>query len=312
MYIVYYVFIARFIPSSINRIPGHLSAYAVGRQFLLQVITFIDSTIGPSMWLKIYYSFFQLSLPSVIIGIIAVFLLYKFYNNIERRYDRALIIGLAVMAVSSFTLFAITGYYPQLAFNLGNRVTIFGSLLLAYLIILIPLSKRSKTMIFSILFFCILGISDHWKAWDLHQRDVMKKITDNADLKGFKGDLYVSGNQYSKFGPLSHIEYFSEEETSCIFEMLLGKGVNARSLNKRCKYEDGFLIDTKYDEKTKVKDYINVYDSEKDKFFRLDAKNINKYIGSLPDDKRHWVQLCAVDSLKKLAVRLMPRLKYAL
>lgn len=313
IYCCYYFYIAGHLDVARSQIPEAIALSAIIKQFFLQVLTFADSVIGPSMWLKIYYSFFQLSPVSIIIGVMLVVGFYKTYQKGNRRYDRRLVISLSAMALFSFLIYALTGRYPQLAFNLGNRVTIFGSLLLVYLIILMPLSRRLKTFVFALMIFTILGISDHWKGWHLQQSRVITNIKNNQDLKNYRDSrgIYVSGNQYSKYGPLSHIEFFSESwVTSPVFTLLFRDGPHAYTLNRRHKYIDGYLVDTKYDEKRKVNDYINVYDSERDRFFKLNADEINNYIASLDPDNRHWVQIANIKFLEDMAIRLMPRLKY--
>ena len=315
LYITYYIFVTRVMAGGVNRIPGNITLHSVFKQFALQVLTFVDSVVGPSMWLKIYYSLTQLSAISIIVGIIAVFVIYKICRDGNSRYDPKLIAGLMVMTAASFVMFAITGFYPQMAFNLGNRVTIFGSLLVVYLIIAMPAPKIMKTLIYAILIFSILGTSDHWKAWDAHQQFVINNIKNNRDVKNYSDVrvLYVSGNQYSRYGRLGHIEFFSEENATGPIFGFFSKGlIVTRPINRRCIYENGYLVDTKYDEKIKVDGYINVYDSERDKILKINSEDINRYIESLPSDNRHWIQLIGNKHMKDTILGLMPRLKYAL
>ena len=162
--------------------------------------------------------------------------------------------------------------------------------------------------------FSVLGISDHWKGWNSHQQKVMENIAKNQELKNYRGDqtVYVSGNQYSKFGSISDIEFLSEDWViTSVFKITLNKDISAEPLNKRFYYRDGCLIDTKYFRKMKIGDTINVYDSQKNEFFILDAGKINGYIDSLPPEKRHWVQMLPVGFLRNAIVYLSPRLKYA-
>ena len=63
------------------------------------------------------------------------------------------VLGLVLLMFLSFVMFSLTGRYPQLAFNLGNRTTIFGSLLVAYLIVLMPVRKIVRVAVFALLFF---------------------------------------------------------------------------------------------------------------------------------------------------------------
>ncbi|MDP3732113.1 MAG: hypothetical protein Q8R31_03655, partial [Candidatus Omnitrophota bacterium] len=292
IYAVYFIYVNLLARIGIPRIIEKVSITTVINQFLLQVLTFIDSMFGPSMWLKIYYSFCQLSVPLLLIGLIATVIFYKINEDIKGRYDPRLITSFTVLTLLSFVMFAFTGRYPQLAFNLGNRVTIFGSLLLAYLIVLMPASKAVRTSVFAVLIFTILGISAHWKSWNLEEQRVIANIRGNPGLKNYSDNavIYVSGNQYSKYGPVSHIELFSEDwAPRAILSLALNKDMLAKSLNKRHKYMDGYLVDTKYNKRAPVNGYINIYDSEKNTFFKLKVDDINSYIDSLPPDNRHWV-----------------------
>ncbi len=315
IYSFYYILLSRIMAVTKTHIPQVLNLHAIMKQFALQIFTFIDSMLGPSMWLKIFYSFFQLMIPSIIIGILLAVVFFKIYEKGKNSYNAKLVISLTAITLVSFLLFAITGMYPQLAFNLGNRTTIFGSLLITYLIILIPIPRKIKALIFILMIFTILGISDHWKNWSVHQQKVITNIKNNQGLRNYSDNrvIYVTGNQYSKYGPISHIEFFSENwAPRNVFGLALNKGIPAKSLNKRHKYIDGYLIDTKYNFKTKVSDYINVYDSEKNILFELNVDKINSYVESLPSDNRHWMQILNIKFINDAVKILMPRLKYAL
>jgi hypothetical protein len=212
-------------------------------------------------------------------------------------------------------MFSFTGKYPQLTFNLGNRVTVYGSLLITYLIVLMPLSKSMKTIVFAVMIFTILGISNHWKMWNIQQQEVIANIQNNKLLNEYQDNkvIYVSGNQYSKYGPISHIEFLSESwVTGSVFRLALKKEISVEPINKRHVYENGYMVDTKNNTKAEVNDYINVYDSENDRLFTLNVEEINSYIDSLTPENRHWIQLLSKDNyLRKIVLFLMPRLKYA-
>lgn len=329
VYIIYYLLMVKlFAIGDSSKLPKVFSIIAFIKYFTLQILTFIDAMIGPSMWMKVYYSFYQLSLMSWIIGgLIITVLLYLSIGKmpyLNKRLPRQIIannnniklmISFAVMLFASFAMFAITGKYPQMAFNFGNRTTIYGAFILAYLIVAVPLLKRNKAIIYSLLILIILGVSDHWKRWTVHQQKVIEQIKNNEILKAYhdEGIIYVSGNQYSKYGPISHIEFLSEDwVTASVFSSALNKDILTRSLNKRLKYINGYLIDTKYNFKTKIDDNIYVYDSEKNILFRLETGKINSYVESLPADNRHWIQLVDNKFIKEVIKKLMPRLEYAL
>ena len=327
IYIVYFLTVVKiFKLGAASKLPEVFEITAFIKSFILQILSFIDAMIGPSMWMKVYYSFYQLSFMSCIIGCLIIVLLYlsigkKFYVN-ERPLGRIipndthlkLIISFTVMLFASFVMFAITGKYPQMAFNFGNRTTVYGAFIVAYLLVAGPLSKN-KVVIYSLIILVILGVSDHWKRWTIHQQVVIDKIRSNESLRHYedKKIIYDSGNQNSKYGQISNIEFLSEDWVSdSVLRLALAKNIFAKSLNRRHKYTDGYLIDTKYNLKTKLDDYINIYDSEKDILFKLKPEEINGYIESLPFDKRHWIQMVDIKFINDLVNQLMPRLRYAL
>ena len=124
--------------------------------------------------------------------------------------------------------------------------------------------------------------------------------------------IYVSGNQYSKYGPISHIEFLSESwVTGSVFRLALKKEISVEPINKRHVYENGYMVDTKNNTKAEVYDYINVYDSEADKLITVSSDMLNEYIENIPDEKRHWVQMINNETINDAILKLMPRLKYA-
>lgn len=315
IYCAYYLFVTKIMHSGIDRIPAGFNIYAIAKQFLLQVLSFIDATLGPSMWMKIYYSMGALSVASVAIGVLGTVVLYMVYRNDKRMPDRTVMAGFILLAVLSFAMFSVTsGYYPQIAFNMGNRTTMFGSLLIVYLIALLPMPRLLRIALFSVLLFSALGISDHWKDWYSHQQKVIENIRKNRQFDTVKDEVvYVSGNQYSHLGKLCHIEFFSEQTVvGPLFKFLLKRKYQTKPMNKRQRYENGYMIDTKYGIITETGDHINVYDSEKDSLIRIERDDINKYINTLPHDDRHWIQVVDIKFIKDLILKITPRLKYAL
>ncbi|MFC1577028.1 hypothetical protein ACFL42_01490 [Candidatus Omnitrophota bacterium] len=332
IYAAYYIYISKVFKDGGGKISSGIAAGTLVKNFIMQIVTFIDAALGPSMWMKIYHSFFQLSALSLVIGILSIIVIARYVrnyiSNVPRSFakrndeaisnegasrpDKNLLLSLTALTFISFAMFAVNGRYPQIAFNLGNRVTIFGSLLLAYLLVAVPKNRAVRTVIFAVMIFCALGISDHWKAWNINQREVIRNIRDNPGLKNYKDDsmIYVSGNQYSKFGPVSHIEFLSERYVSApVFQLALGKDIVAVPINKNHVFKDGYFIDTKDGFKEKIGSSIGIYDSEGDRFFRMDSKEMNSYIGSLPPEKRHWTQMVNVPFVRNILIRLKPESK---
>ncbi len=324
IYIIYYFIIVYIFHFTQGRINANLSIESLLKQFLLQLCTAIDTFFGPSMLLKMIYSLSSLSFSSVLIALFAIFMFYRFISLTNKSshvqsMNVYILCGIVAVVFFSFAMFAVTGFYPQITFNLGNRVTIYGSLLLSFLIVTFLMRTRLfATIVFAIFIFTTLGISDHWKSWNKTQQSVIHNISVNPELAALDANttLFVSGSQYSKYGPLSHIEFFSESfVVSSVFKHALGDKYTYKTstLNHRFVYENGQLMDKKYGDKLQISDTVLVYDSEKNRLFRLKADELNAYISSLPPDNRHWLQLLDKDNpLLKFAVYLMPRLQYAL
>ncbi len=314
IYWVYFIPLNILMRLAAPRIIEKLTFISLAKQFILQILTGFDAVLGPSIWLKIYYGLWQVSAISLIIGILSLIVLSKIISKERARHNPQLIISLLVMLVISFFTFAASGRYPQIAFNLGNRVTIYGSLVLTYFIVSV-FSKRINILLMVIFIFSILGISNHWKNWNFHQWKIIENIKSNKDLGSYREDkiIFVSGNQYSKYGPISHIEFFSEDWVpNFVFKLSLGDKITAAAINKRFRYLNGYLTDTKYNKQIYVGDSINIYNSEENMLFKLKTDEVNSFLEALPVDNRHWIQIIHPRFLKNMIEYLMPRLKYAL
>lgn len=313
-FILYNTSLSIIYRENIVKIGNSINLASFLKQYIFQILTFLDAMAGPSALMKIYYSVQQLTVVSIIACLLISLVIYRYCRGNIYRYNFHLLVSLATMIMLSFMMFALTGRYPQLSFNLGNRTTIFGALLVVYLLMAMPANKLMKNAIYILLIISIFGISDHWKAWSHNQQYIMARIKNNRALQEYSDSrpIYVSGNQYSMYGKISHIDFFSEDVVESVFKIVLGKNILVRPINRRFYYEDGFLVDVKYGETIQVNGYINVYDSISDSLFMVKAEDINSYIDSLPHDNRNWAQLLNIGAVKRIAVGLMPRLEYAL
>ena len=127
--------------------------------------------------------------------------------------------------------------------------TIFASLLVSYLIVATPMPEIIRRVILLVYLIAIVGISSHWKEWNQKQKYVINNIGNNQELSSYKGKepIFVSGNQYSKMGPFSHIEFLSENwVVNSIMKLAVNEDIDGKTLNKRFVWSDGFLIDNKY------------------------------------------------------------------
>lgn len=316
IYIIYYFSISKLFNAQAIKGSSDFSIMSLIKQFILQIATFIDASIGPSFWLKIYYSIIQVTIPSIIIGTILIGLFYKYYQVKKEPINKLLFISFVMITLFAFGIFTLTGMYPQIAFNLGNRVTIYGSLLVSFLIVVFVLNnKKVATLVFSVFIFSTLGISDHWKNWNKIQSQIIDNISQNKDIENFDKtkQLFVTYNQYSKFGDLTHIEFFAQGMATHIFKLATKKDYKVSTLNRRFVYEDNYILDKKYRVKIEINDIVHVYDSKVNKLLAVKKEDIQDYINTLPKNNRHWVQLLDKDHfIMKIVLKLMPRLEYAL
>ncbi len=315
LYILYYFLISKYLELSKGRIDDGINFNILIKQYIIQIGTFFDTFIGPSFWLKIYYSITQITLTSLAIGLILTVAFYKYFNLKKEKIDIHLLVALIFITLLAFGMFSLTGYYPQIAFNLGNRVTVYASLLVSFLIIVFLMNnKQISTLIFGVFLFSILGISDHWKEWNKNQLQVIENISKNEELKRFdtSNQLFLINNQYSKFGSISHIEFFTQPGVAnSIFKLFTNRDFKVVSLNERFIYKDNKLIDRKYQIEFEIKNKIYVYDSNSDKLFTVEQNELDPFIKSLDKENRHWIQLLEKDSLiAQIIIKYIPRMEY--
>ena len=123
IYCGYYVSMTEIMNEGVKRLPEvfHFSSFI--KQFLLQIGSFIDAIIGPSFFLKVWYSILENSTISIILGVlfitgyIMILKSKKEEKNQQDKVNKKLFTALIVLTLSSLVMFAITGYYPQMAFN---------------------------------------------------------------------------------------------------------------------------------------------------------------------------------------------------
>jgi len=321
VYCTYYIYLKGIlynVPIRSN-LPAEINLLSIAKQFLLQIVTFFDALVGPSFLFKVFYSIIENNIWSIIAIIIFVLMYLKMVANKkicphQIKIDKSLLAALTVLVIGSLAMFSITGRYPQLAFNLGNRTTLYGALLLSYLIVAAPMNRYLRQGILLLMFFSIVGVSVHWKMWNNHQIEVFHNIQRNEDLQSFNKQepVFVVANQYSKMGPFSHIEFLSENwVVSGLFELAGHNEIKALALNKRFIVKENLLVDQKLQNIITIGHVVNIYDSEADKLITVSSDMLNEHIGNFPDEKRHWVQMINNETINNAILKLMPRLKYA-
>jgi len=314
LYVIYYFWIKYSYIGVEQRINSHLGFIGFLKQLALQPLSFFEAAIGPSYWLKIYYAIFSLGVVSVIIATSIVVFLFTKSNSFSERpeFPKSLFVGLLSVLLLSFGIYALTGLYHHSAFNLGNRSTVYGSLLIAFMLASLPLNK--KTIVFFALIFIlpVFGLSDYWKSWNVHQKQIIENIHTNPSLTALEPEstLLVTGNIYSRLGPFSHIEFFSMPwVVNSIFHDWV-KSKNVVALAPYIELDHGFLVDPKFGGRYPLGSKIYVYNSNTNTVLPIGLAGVPRLLADRPKEIRHWVQLTKGTWIESSIVALSPRLTY--
>lgn len=312
LYFLYYISVGFLSPEKEKRVEDSINLISFIKNILLQFITSIDSFFGPSFFIKIFFSLASLNFYSLFVGFVIIFFLLN--TRIQKRQviPWRLLISLLSVFIISLLMFALTNMYSQITFGLGNRVTIYGSLLFSVIILLIPLTKARLLIILIIFILPSFGLAEHWKDWNFTQLQISSNINENNEIESIKQNdlLLVVGNNYSQLGPFSHIEFFSMDwHTNAIFMNKL-KTKKVLSLSENIKFIDNHFINKKNGKKTEVTGYIFVYDSDKNTLRTIKEDQIYELLKKLPRINRHWIQLIDNTKLKEFILTLSPRLDY--
>lgn len=315
VYVGYYFIVSRLPGASKGRINPDLTPQVFIKQYLVQVGSFIDAALGPSFWLKVWYSASSVTLLSLAVLMIVMLAFWRWFKAEKVSVHKPLLLGLLGVLLLSFAMFALTGYYPQMAFNLGNRVMVYGALLLALGVAMLPLGRVAYSVVVAVMLLAVLGLSDHWKAWNVQQKQIIAAIGSNSQIRQLQQNdvLLVAGNAYSKLGPFSHIEFSSETymASSLVRYALAGEPVfRVRPITRRHQVQGAELVDRKYGERTPLPAVVAIYDTERNTVTMVPIAALNNYFASLPPDVRHWVQLLEPGWLRDTLLSLMPRLRY--
>ena len=310
LYTGVYFWILKNITGASKRIDTHINLIAYIKQLIFQTLSFIEAAIGPSYWLKVYYSIGSIGFFSAIIAIgIVIIFFFKVASYSERpQFSKSLYVGLLSILMLSFGMYALTALYPQSAFNLGNRSTVSGSLLIAFLLALLPLNKKTVVFFALIFIFPVFGLSDYWKSWNTHQKLIIENIQTNKELKKIESGstVMVTGNMYSLLGPFSHIDFFVTPRLfTSLFRDLLKKN-DVFPLTSNIYLNNSFLIDGKLGGKHVLSDKMYVYNSETHSVNKISTSAVPKLLADRPREIRHWVQLAKGTWIESGIVYLNP------
>jgi hypothetical protein len=315
VYVFYYFWMKyNFIGSDV-KIDSDLTVVSFLKNIIMQFFSLIESAIGPSYWLKVFYAIESIGYVSL--GIVSILFIFVFIKkdifSKTSKVPKSLYIGIISVLLFSFGMFALTGHYNHSVFNLGNRTIVYGSLLIAFgLAAFLPANRKSVIFLLIIFLVPVFGLSDHWKSWNANQKIVIENIKNNQKLKEIETNstLIVTGNIYSKLGPYAHIEFFSMPwNVKAIFEDQV-KTKNIVALTPNIALRDGFLINSKFGGQYSLSNKLYVYDSEKNLVNRISASEVPELIAQQPKLVRHWVQLFKNTWIQDVIVWLSPRLVY--
>jgi hypothetical protein len=317
LYVAYYFAIQKIPGVSSGRINTDFSLGVFISRYLLQMGSFLDAAVGPSFWLKIWYSITAITIPSAMVGLLALAIVYRVWPVERTVFSRPLFAGLVAVTILALAMFALTGLYPQMAFNLGNRVMVYGTLLLAFAVATLPIGRFTSLTVAAVFVFATLGLSDHWKVWNVRQQEVIANIqSQKPSLSQIPKDavLLVTGHPYSQLGAMSHIEFLSETfGVKGVFYRAMGAPPEFKlhALRNWHKVEGDTLLDVKYGERFTLGAKVWLYNAEANTLKEMDTLAVNDAIAALPDVPRHWLQLGKDNGLRALVLRFMPRLEYA-
>ena len=312
-YVLYYLVIGWMYPFAERRILDGINVVQFIKNYLLQIGSSIDAMIGPSAWLKIYYGITSIGFFSLVLCLsVLAIVWFTLRSSKATKVYWPLLAGLASVLLLSYAMLSLTGLYTQTAFNLGNRVTVYGSLPLAYLLVLPAFNKRMFVVLALVFFLPVFGLSDYWKSWNEHQKSVINKIGSNQKLASLVEEdvLLVTGNIYSRLGPFSHIELFSMPWTvnSIFFKSTPSRNVMALPNYVRTGGER--LIDPKFGGYVSVKERMYLYDSDRNVVSVITPTDLEGVMEKRPLEIRHWMQLIGDGPVRRAVLGLSPRLEY--
>ncbi|MDX2479893.1 MAG: hypothetical protein QNK24_06105 [Desulfuromusa sp.] len=317
IYTLYYIGTSVFLKVGTERIPTAWDWLQFSKSYVMQLLSYVDAAIGPSAILKTILAISSLEVVSIVIVCGFAILIWpgKRSEGDDVRPSASILFFALCMLLGAFALFASTGRYPQISFNLGDRVTIFGSFFLA-LLAMRWMSKRLLACTAMIICAAFVGLGDHWSSWNETTLTTISNIRNNEQLNSLEHEdrVFVKGLQYSQLGPMAHIDHFSSGyviQDVFIYAMQSDNPPETVSLNRSMDFVDGELIDRKFGARYPISGYINVYDAASDHFERIDAVRIRVLLDSLPVENRHWVQLLGPGIIRDTVVWLMPGISYA-
>jgi hypothetical protein len=318
IYIAYYAAVTLWLGRGNPRLPGQFDAERLLKQLVIQIAGGTDAVLGVSLWFKLWYSVASLTLLSAVVGAVILLLLLRirFHDGAPARVSWPVWLGVAAVALAGCAMLALTPGYPQAAFGLSNRITIYASFPVAFLLAYLAKRAWSASAVAALLVFSSVGISDHWRAWRDVQDRTIEALRSDADLaSGSLGTetLFVVGHAYSRLGPIVHISFLGQKGVDdAVFELALGARKTFRTvpLTSRFMVEPDALVDSRDGQRYQIAGKVPVYDTEAHRLQRIELEDMPRFIANLEIPKRHWIQVVEIVWVRELILRWMPQLGY--
>lgn len=319
LYCVYYIICTKYFTVYVSRIRTDLGLVHLCKNLGKQFFSFLDASCGPSMALKIYYLIINIDLFGLILSVLILALIIWLVgvNSKNNQSSSVLVLLFSFILFFNIAMFTLTGAYPQLSFNLGNRVTAYSCLvvLFSFMIILSRYRYGNYVLIWILLISCY-GNRNKFLKIEVTQEQIVYNMGKNLKLKNHSIDipLFIEGNQYHKLGPFSDVEFLSGNWVAKgILRSHYGENYNVYSLNKKWVVENETLFDRKGQVRVSIpSEGIHVYDTVLDKFKVIRPNEIQPFILNLEKNKRHWIQFIENESVKKFIKDKIKPLSYDL
>lgn len=290
IYLTYYLFLKFYYDnySFDNKINNNIGYINFFLNFILQVISAIDTQFGINFFLKIFNSFSNFNF--YIIFILPLIFIIYFFNIKSIKIKRELIFSFLIIILISLIMFSFSGRYFHSSFNLGNRTTIYSSFVLFFILAYLSKYRLLYIIFISIIFISIFNLSNHWKLWNIKQNNIINNLKTNQDLSGLTTDyVYFINNGYSSLGKFSHIDFIV---TPWLLNTVTSN-MNFKSiyLNSNVIVKSKKIYNKKYKSYYPLYDENYVYDTENNALYKLSKSQMFNLVSNFEIELRHWSQI---------------------
>jgi len=322
IYIGYYFFVTKILIQGIQRINFDINFVTLLKNLVIQILSSIDAVLGISFIIKAFLTFKEAGLFGLLLSLSIWFFSLQLLKKEKEtpKKGRSVIEcknvskALFVMTFLTLCMFALTGLYPQIAFNLGNRVTLIPTFLFIWLFSnYINNNYKIIKIMFLITIIFGVGTSIHWRSFTNLQNEVILKLRENPKLPKIESTaiIFTQGMRYSKLGLFDHLEGASESwVTQGYFLAATGQKMNVMPISRYFAIKNNKIINHKY----KTYQYLNknlyLVDLNKNLIKKTTIQELVEKIKQSPIDKRHWIQFLQNKIINEITLKIYPRSKY--